>query len=158
MVNKLLKIGAPVLILILAIVGFMAPIGPLPGVFIGGEQTAVLDAWEDTASLHEIRLEVSGGTLPRVVIVWVIEVDGSLYVVGDKNSGWVSTLSPGGQVRMRMRDQTYTMNARLVTQDWLTILEAYKSKYVTDYPDIVAGFPSPEEAAGTISVFQLAGI
>jgi len=133
---------------------WLAPLGPLPGFFIGGTPTAVPDSWGDTSSTHEIRLKVSG-TPPRVVIIWVIQVAGELYVVGSKGSGWVAMLNQGGPVEMRMEDKTYRLNARLMTDNWQTVVEAYMDKYRADYPDIVNSFPSFEEAAGSTAVFLL---
>lgn len=67
-------------------------------------------------------------------------------------------LGQGGPVRMRMGDKTYALTASLVTTDWERILEAYKDKYRMDYPDIINGFPTLEEAVATISVYRLTGI
>jgi len=151
---KILKIVLPALLILLAVFTWLAPIGPMPGFFIGGSTASVPDSWDDTSAVHEIRLEVQG-TLPRVVIVWVIQVDGVLHVVGAKGSVWVSLLDQGGSVRMRMGDKTYSMHASPVTSGWQPILLAYQDKYRADYPDIVNGFPSLEEAAGTVAVFRL---
>jgi len=35
------------------------------------------------------------------------------------------------------------------------VMDAYLDKYRSDYPEIVDGFPSKEEAAGAFSVFRL---
>lgn len=152
---KVLKIGVAILALVIAMIAWLAPLGPLPGFFIGGTETDVPEHWGDTSSIHEIRLKVQG-TLPHVVVIWCVQVDGQLYVVGSNNSGWVSMLDQGGPVKMRMGSETYSMNATLVTMDWQAILTAYQDKYRADYPDIVNGFPSLEEAVGTTSVFLLA--
>ncbi len=69
--NKMLKIAALVVsLLVVKLIG-LAPIGPMPGVFIGGTQTATPAVWGNTSAEHEIRLKVPG-TIPRVVIIWVI--------------------------------------------------------------------------------------
>lgn len=151
---KILKIVTAVILLSIILLAWLTPLGPVPGFFIGGSAAAIPDRWGDTATTHEIRLQVQG-TLPRVVIIWVVQVNSELYVVGNSDSGWVTMLGEGGSVRMRMGDQTYDMQASLVSDDWQTILEAYMDKYRPDYPDIVNGFPSLEDAKGTISVFQL---
>ena len=151
---KILKIAFILVIVLLVGVGFAAPIGPLPGFFIGGTPTPSPKEWPDTSTTHEIRLKVPG-TLPRVVIVWVVEVDGDLHVVGNKDSGWVSMLGRGGPVEMRLDDATYTLNAVAVSADPQSILVPYVEKYRADYPDIVAGFPTAEEAQGLIAVYRL---
>ena len=106
--------------------------------------------------IHEITLEVPG-PLPRVVIIWVVQSEGDLYIVGARDSGWVSMLGRGGPVRMRMEDNTFSMNATLLDTGWEPIIKAYLAKYRSGYPEIVDGFPSLDDAAGSISVFRLTG-
>jgi hypothetical protein len=154
---KIIKIAVPILLVAIILLAWIAPLGPMPGIFIGGTASDLPDSWGNTEATHEIKLEVQG-TLPRVVIIWVVQVDGHLYVVGSKSSGWVQMLGQGGPVRMRMGEQTYSLTAGLVTSGWERILDAYKDKYRPDYPDIVDGFPSLEEAVATIAVFRLQGI
>ena len=152
--RKILKIGVPTLILIMVVVALLAPIGPLPGFIIGGTATDTPADWGDTSTTDEIVLEVQGG-IPRVVTIWVVQVDGELHVVGSKESGWVKKLANGGAVRMRMGANTYALNASLLANDWEPILMAYVSKYQPNYPDIVGSFPPLEEAAATTAVFRL---
>jgi len=126
----------------------------MPGIFIGGNQADAPQSWEDTSKTHEIKLEVKG-TIPRVVIVWVVQVDGVLHVVGAKDSVWVKRIGQLSNVRMRLGDNTYSLTANLVTSNWEPILEAYTNKYREDYPDIVNSFPTIEDAAATTAVFRL---
>ncbi len=151
---KKMQIALVVVLALLAVVAARAPIGPLPGFFIGGNAAEAPAQWADTSGVHEIRLKVPG-TLPRVVIIWVIEHGGELYVVGSKDSGWVNMIGQGGPVEMRLGDDRYALNASIVARDWQPILEAYVAKYEPDYPDIVAGFPSIDEAKDTIAVYRL---
>lgn len=152
---KILKISAVTLVVTVVVYLFAAPIGPMPGLFIGGTQTPVPATWQDTNRIHEVKLAVGEGAIPHVVIIWVVQVDGDLHVVGSRESGWTSAIGSGGPVRMRMGDQTYAMNATFVTEGWEPVLEAYIGKYRADYPDIVEGFPAIEEARESISVFRL---
>ncbi|MDA1073897.1 MAG: hypothetical protein O3A63_03930 [Proteobacteria bacterium] len=152
---KIIKVIALVLIVVVIGVIFTAPIGPFPGFFIGGTPTQVPATWPDTSGLHEIRLEVDQGLLPRVVIIWVIQVDGALHVAGSNESGWVRMLGDGGPVRVRIRNETYALQAERLTSDWQRVLQAYVDKYRPDYPDIVGGFPPVEEAADIFAVFRL---
>ena len=84
-----------------AIMVFATPIGPMPGFFIGGQPTPVPKAWPDTSKVDEILLKVPG-ILPRVVIVWVVQVDSALYVVGSRSSGWVQRIADGANVEIRL--------------------------------------------------------
>ena len=152
---KIVKIVAALLVVALLGVALVAPIGPLPGIFIGGTETPIPDAWGATGDVDEIKLQVGEGLLPRVVIIWVIQVGGDLHVVGAADSGWTTMIGQGGPVRMRMGDETFDLQADQVTVGWQPVLEAYVEKYRADYPEIIAGFPSIEDAEGTISVFRL---
>ena len=149
-----LKIIVGGLFVLLIVVAIAAPIGPMPGFFIGGTPGTAPAVWPDTSATHEIKLRVPG-TLPRVVIIWVIDVGGDLHVVGSPDSGWVKQIGAGSRVNMRLGDATYSLFARPVTEDWLPILKAYVAKYQADYPDIVAGFPGVDEAEGQFAIFRL---
>ncbi len=151
---KVLKIIILIVVILGVGVALLAPLGPLPGFFIGGNATAAPASWPDTSATHEIKLKVPG-TLPRVVIIWVIEHDDELHIVGAKDSGWVSMIGSGSPVEMRLGDNTYALQATPVTDGWQEVLTAYVEKYEPDYPDIVAGFPSPAEAEALIAVYRL---
>ena len=93
---------------ILAVLVFVTPLGPLPGFFIGGQPTSVPRTWPNTAKVDEILLKVPG-ILPRVVVIWVVQVDGAFYVVGNSASGWVERLGDGAAVEMRLSGNTYAL-------------------------------------------------
>ena len=150
-VLKVALVALPVLLLVLALV---APLGPVPGFFIGGTMAKAPAEWGDTSNLHEIMLRVPG-SVPRVVIIWVVQHSGELYVVGSKESGWVAMVGAGSPVEMRLGDNTYSLDASVVDEGWQQILEAYTAKYREDYPDIVDGFPSIDEAQDLVAVFRL---
>ena len=152
--NKIAKTSALALVLTTFIVIVVAPIGPMPGIFIGGIETPVPDNWGNTANRDEIRLRVPG-TIPRVVIIWVVEVDRELYVVGSRESGWVEMIGDSANVQMRAGDNTYSLNAVQVTSGLEPIVTAYADKYRADYPDIVSSFPPVSEAQNTVGVFKL---
>ena len=138
----------------LATLVFVTPIGPMPGFFIGGQPTPVPKAWPDTSKVDEILLKVPG-ILPRVVIIWVVQVDSALYVVGSRSSGWVQRIADGANVEMRLSGNTYALAAVPIKQELERVVNAYKNKYRADYPDIVAGFPTLEEAGDQFGVFRL---
>ena len=151
---NILKIVAVVLLLAVVVLAVVAPVGPMPGVRIGGTEAQPPAQWEDTSGVHEIKLKVPG-TLPRVVIIWVVDLAGELYVVGAADSGWVTMIGSGSPVEMRLGDNTYGLTAEPVGSGWEPILAAYVAKYRPDYPEIVGGFPSIEEAEGQMAVFHL---
>lgn len=152
--NKTIKISLLVLTLIAGIVILVAPIGPMPGIFIGGTETPVPDSWGDIADRDEIHLRVPG-TIPRVVIIWVVEFGEELYVVGSQDSGWVKMIGDGAKVQMRAGDNTYLLTAEPLTSEWAPVVTAYADKYRPNYPDIVNSFPSIDVANRSFSVFKL---
>jgi len=152
---KILKALAVIVVVAVVIVIWAAPIGPLPGIFIGGSHASVPASWGDTRSIHEIKLEVGEGIIRRVVIIWVVQVDGDLYVVGSRESGWTNAVGSGGPARLRMNDKTYDMQATAVIEGIEPILEAYLDKYRADYPEIIGEFPPMEEAKETVAIFHL---
>ncbi len=151
---RILKIVLGVVAILVIVAAAAAPLGPLPGFFIGGTETAAPERWPDTSSVDEIKLKIPG-TLPRVVIIWVIEHAGELHVVGARDSGWTSMIGAGSPVEMRLGDNTYALTATPVTDGWQDVLNAYVAKYEADYPDIVAGFPSVEDARDLMSIYRL---
>ena len=151
---RALKIAVVAALALGLVVVLVAPIGPMPGVFIGGTSAKAPEQWGDASNVDEIMLRVPG-TLPRVVIIWVIEHGGDLHVVGSRDSGWVKMIGGGSPVEIRVDDSTYSLNASPVAEGWQEILEAYVAKYRPDYPDIVAGFPPIDEAADLVAVFRL---
>jgi hypothetical protein len=151
---KILKVLVLILVALGVVLAVAAPIGPMPGFFIGGSPTESPATWQDTSATHEILLRVPGMP-PRVVIIWVVEHDGELYVVGGSDGGWVGMIGERSPVEIRLDENTYALQASLVADGWEPILQAYVDKYRPDYPEIVAGFPSIEEAQGQIAVFRL---
>ncbi len=152
---KVIKILVPVVALLLVMAVFILPVGPVPGVLIGGTASDVPSTWQDTSAIHEVKLKVGGGGLPRVVTIWVIQVNNGLFVLGSGESGWVKKLGSGGPVELRIEDNTYSLNATLMDSGWEPVLDAYLDKYRPDYPDIVDSIPDSRSAAGNIAVFKL---
>ena len=151
---KHLKIIVPVVLLIVVVVGVVVPIGPKPGTMIGGTEMPAPATWPDTSDVHEIRLAVPG-TLPRVVVIWLVEHNSEIYVAGSRDSGWVKMLGAGGPVKMRLGDNTYPLVAEAVTENLEPVLYDYMAKYREDYADLVDTFPDPAEAADMYGVFRL---
>jgi len=56
---------------------------------------------------------------------------------------------------MRIDDKTFGLKASQVMAGWQPIMLKYVDKYRADYPDIINGFPSLEDAEGKIAVFKL---
>jgi hypothetical protein len=136
-------------------VALAAPIGPMPGFRLGGNDATPPDQWSAAALPEEIRLATFAGMLPHVVIIWVVESDNRLYVIGSPDSTWVegATLSP--DVRVRIGDNAYDMRATRLNPGPRYLFEKYINRYKDSYPDIIAGFPPMDEFSQGAALFEL---
>ena len=145
------KISGGLFLVIIAI-AWIAPIGPMPGFIIGGVESPTPTSWGDTKPVHEVRL-AANGIVPRVVIIWVVQLDGELYVLGANDSGWVERLGKDKEARVRIKDKTYQVTAIRQTESLARITEAYWSKYEPDYPSLIAGMK--DTPRNSVSIFRL---
>ena len=150
---KVWKIGVILVAVVLFALVVRLPIATTPGFFIGGSASSAPVTWADTSSTHEIKLRVEG-TIPRVVIIWFVEIDNELYIVGETDSGWVSMLGNSGLVQMRLEDSTYPLQADVVTSGEEEILQKWLGKYEADYPEFVNTSAS-EEFLEYSSIYKL---
>ncbi len=125
-----------VIIFLIAILVWLAPIGMMPGFFIGGSLKPAPAIWEDTSAIDEVHLKV-GGVIPRVVIIWIVQVDGELYVTGAKDSGWVTQLGEDSDAELRIGDNTYPVVAERQNEKLHELINALYDKYRPNYPNIV---------------------
>ena len=150
---KVWKIGVSLVAVVLFALVVRLPIATTPGFFIGGSASSAPVTWADTSSTHEMKLRVEG-TIPRVVIIWFVEIDNELYIVGETDSGWVSMLGNSGLVQMRLEDSTYPLQADVVTSGEEEILQKWLGKYEADYPEFVNTSAS-EEFLEYSSIYKL---
>ena len=151
----MLKKIISVVILIGAILMWLAPIAMMPGFFIGGSTTPAPSTWEDTSAIDEVRLKVKGA-IPRVVIIWIVQVDGELYVTGAKDSGWVTRLGDGGDAELRIGDNTYPVVAERQTENLDELIGAWYDKYRPNYPNIVGDMSEVSTEPRSYAIFKLA--
>ena len=82
----------------------------------------------------------------------ILALAGLLPAINPAHAAWELNMPVGVST---ISGKTYDLHATPVTQGYESVATAYMDKYRPDYPEIVGGFPSPEEAAGLISVFRL---
>jgi len=147
-----------VVLIVLALgVALAAPIGPMPGIRLGGNPATAPAQWSSLALPEEVRLATSAGMLPHVVIIWVVESDNRLYVIGAPDSTWVDGATRAPDVRLRIGDNAYDMRATRIESGREDIFQMYIDRYKDNYPDIIAGFPPIEEFSQGAALFELAG-
>lgn len=131
------------------------PIGPVPGVRIGGTPTPVPADWSTFQLPEEVKLRTTGGLLPRVVTIWIVEANSALYVFGANDSGWVNATLKDPAVQLRIDDRTYALTATQVPDLDPVVYKKYIDRYATNYPDIVASMPEPDASE---DAFASAGV
>jgi hypothetical protein len=150
-----LKIVLIVLLVVVLGAAIAAPIGPMPGFRIGGNDADAPEQWSSIDIPGEVRLASYSGLLPHVVIIWIVESDNRLYVIGDPASAWVEGATNAPDVRLRMGDNTYDMRATRLQPGPQEIFLKYINRYKDDYPEIIDSFPPPEEFATGAALFEL---
>jgi hypothetical protein len=148
--------GVLIVIFVLALgVAIAAPIGPMPGIRLGGNPASVPAQWSSVTLPDEVRLATSSGMLPHVVIIWVVESDNRLYVIGAPDSVWVEGATRSSDVRLRIGDNTYEMRATRVESGRREISQMYIDRYKDKYPEIIDSFPPIEEFSQGAALFEL---
>ena len=150
MVKKIVVLAALLALLIM----YLLPIGVVLG-FLLIELNSKLPHREDTSSVNEVRLK-AGDPIPRVVIIWIVQVNGELYVSGGKDSGWVSRLLKNADAQLRIGDSTYAVTAERQTQNLDELMSAWYDKYQPNYPEIVGQMRAASSNPRPYEVFRLA--
>lgn len=145
-----------VLIVLVLGVALAAPIGPMPGIRLGGDSATPPAEWASETLPEEVRLATNAGVLPHVVIIWVVESDNRLYLVGAPDSTWVEGATQSPDVRLRIGNNAYDMRATPLEAGRRDITQKYIDRYKDNYPDIIAGFPPIEEFSQGAAIFELA--
>ena len=151
MAKKIVVLAALLALLVM----YLLPIGVVPGFFIGGTEQQIPSEWEDTSGIDEVRLR-AGDLIPRVVIIWIVQVNGELYVSGGKDSGWVSRLLKNADAQLRIGDSTYAVTAERQTQNLDELMSAWYDKYQPNYPEIVGQMRAASSTPRPYEVFRLA--
>ncbi|MEM1229138.1 MAG: hypothetical protein AAGI15_01270 [Pseudomonadota bacterium] len=151
----MLRIIGLILLIGAAIAAYLAPIGPMPGVRLGGIETAAPQQWADVPIPMTVQLKTTGGSLPRVVNIWVVNHNNELYVFGQADSGWVQAASANPAVPLRMGDAAYALTAVREADTASAAYGAYLDRYRADYPELVGSLPPASEGLAAGAAFRL---
>ena len=151
MIKKIIVLITFLVLLVL----YLLPIAVVPGFFIGGTDKQIPAEWGDTSSIDEVRLKAEG-LIPRVVIIWIVQVNGELYVSGGKDSGWVTRLLENDNAHLRIGDNTYSVTAERQTEKLDELMRAWYDKYQPNYPEIVGQMREVSANPRPYEVFRLA--
>ncbi|MDP6375914.1 MAG: DUF2255 family protein [Pseudomonadales bacterium] len=136
-------------------VALAAPIGPMPGIRLGGNSATAPARWSSATLPEEVHLATYAGTLPHVVIIWVVETDNRLYVIGAPDSTWVEGATRSPDVRLRIDENVYDMRATRIESSRQDVFQAAIDRYKDNYPEIIAGFPPIAEFSQGAALFEL---
>ena len=140
-------IAALIVVMLLA-----GPLGPLPGLFIGGEEQTPPDVWVAAELPDTVQAKPASY---GAVNLWIIEDNNNLYLFGEGDSWWVGALRHQPAMKLRLSNATYNLHARELDQPDPRLYDKYVARYAEDYPDIVSELPSPEDAIAHGAVFEL---
>jgi len=111
--------------------GCGGPFVLLPGGALDGSVTDIPESWAFTDEVDTIQLETAPAD-PYSVNIWVIALDGSLYVhAGANRSTWVENMEADPNVRLQVEQSIYELAAaRVETQEEFDrFSDAYETKY-----------------------------
>jgi len=122
------------LVLSLALAPALAGCGPFvlfPGGALEGSAAEAPESWAFTDDVSTIQLETNPVD-PYSVNIWVVALDGSLYVhAGDNRAQWIENMEADPDVRLQVEDSIYDLRAaRVASQDEFDrFADAYEKKY-----------------------------
>ena len=129
------------------------PIGPMPGLAIGGNEQPAPDdfAFVQDHDLITIRT-MMGGWLPQVHNIWGVGVGDGVYAAAVPGATWRARLDDDPNVLLRVGDNYYPLTAAVVTDAAIiqTAFEAYVHKYGPALEEVVGHPPTVEDVSGLI--------
>jgi hypothetical protein len=124
------------------------PIGPTPGLVLGGEEQAVPDdfAFVQEHDLLMVRT-LFGGWLPQVHYIWGVGVDDAVYAMAVPDARWRARLVDDPNVLLRVGDNYYSLTATEVTdaEEIQIVFDAYMDKYGSQLEEVLGHPPSLED-------------
>jgi len=113
----------------------LAPRGPEPGRRLPWPEVAepVRD-WSFASDEEEIAIETNGMGGQHSVTVWCVVLEGRLYLATDdsvERKRWVRHLDRDAQARVGIREHTYRVRARPVSEaaEWDAVMAVFARKY-----------------------------
>lgn len=119
------------LLLAAPLAGCERPFVLLPGGALTGRTAPAPDDWSFTDAVKTVQLETQPAD-PYSVNIWVIALDGNLYVhAGANKSAWVEHMEADPQVRVRVDEAIYELAAARVEDqaEFDRFSDAYEKKY-----------------------------
>jgi len=126
--NSMMRALSLILLLVLAACSEYLPIA---GGELEGTVSPLPTDWTELATTEIIQLESTGET-PYSVNLWMVEVGGAPHVfAGDNRTQWVENIAGNPDVRLKVGDEIFELQAIRVTDAALfeTFARTWESKY-----------------------------
>lgn len=129
------------------------PMGPMPGLAIGGEEQPAPDDFTFVQD-HEL-LQVRtlfGGWLPQVHNIWGVGVGDAVYAMGVPGASWRARLDDDPNVVLRVGDNCYRLTATRATDpaEIQAAFDAYMDKYGPQLEAIVGHPPTIDDVTDLV--------
>lgn len=139
---------------LLPLLSACGPIGPMPGLVIGGEPTDVPDDFSTVATTNLVQIKTQRwGWLPQVHHIWAVGIDDAVYVVAVPGASWRDRVSQDPNVQLRIRDATYNLIANEISSDAerQRAYNAYVAKYAGELEEVLGRKSTIADAASMIA-------
>lgn len=131
-----LKAILAIIVVVPALSFAYGPIGPYPGLLIGGTSSPGLDDWTVLDAEGELLIETRT-SFPYVVTINYLATNRGLYVVGLRNSVWRNRIRANPDVRIRVVESTYEMRAYEVPKSDVEQFQFAIDSYCAKFPELV---------------------
>ena len=124
-------VAAQTLLLTLLLIVGCGPFLVFPGGKLDGIAKPTPSDWSITNDVDTVQLE-SDPEAPYSVNIWVVAMDGGLYVhAGANHNTWVAAMEEDPAVRLRVNDAVYPLSAsRVIEQaEFDRFSDAWENKY-----------------------------
>lgn len=140
---------------IMAMSAGCGPIGPMPGLAIGGEERAAPDNFEFVQD-HDLILirTYYGGWFPQVHNIWGVGVGNGIYAIAVPGASWRARVMDDPNVLLRVGDAHYELVAATVNdpEETRRVFDVYIAKYGPQLEEIL-GRPGTIDDMGDLVRF-----
>lgn len=129
------------------------PIGPMPGLAIGGEEQAAPDDFAFVRDYDLILVRTYfGGWLPQVHYIWGVGIDDAIYAVAVPGASWRARINDDPNVLVRVGDNYYKLTAAKVNdaEETQAAFDAYIAKYGPQLEEILGHRATIEDVTDLI--------
>lgn len=140
--------------LLLPLLASCGPMGPMPGLAVGGTESEVPATFDVVATANLVQIKTHRwGWLPQVHHIWAVGIDDAIYAVGVPGASWRERVTSDPNVHIRVGEATYALVANEVSSDAerQRAFTVYVDKYAGELEEILGRQATIADAAGMIA-------